>query len=170
MFLSLQIDFVLANSADPDEMQHSAAFHLDLFCFCKITHLGDSILQRVNEICSISSGSSLFCKITHLGVSILQRVNEFCSISSGSSLFCKITHLGVSILQRVNEFCSISSESSLFCKITHLGFSILQRVNELLLISTPSFILFAYDKVIYIEDFIYSIAKEKHIFQTFILP
>ena len=115
MFLSLKIDFVLANSADPDEMQHSAAFHLDLHCFCKITHLGVSILQRVNEFCSISSGSSLFGKITHLGISILQ------------------------------------------------------SVNELLSISTSSFILFAYDKVIYIEDFIYSIAKEKQIFQTFIL-
>ena len=30
VFLSLKIDFVLANSADPDEMQPSAAFHLGL--------------------------------------------------------------------------------------------------------------------------------------------
>ena len=27
-FFSLKIDFVLANSADPDEMLHIAAFHL----------------------------------------------------------------------------------------------------------------------------------------------
>ena len=30
LFLSLKIDLVLANSADPDEMLHYAAFHLDL--------------------------------------------------------------------------------------------------------------------------------------------
>ena len=28
----LKIDFVLANSADPDEMPHHAAFHLGLHC------------------------------------------------------------------------------------------------------------------------------------------
>ena len=31
-FLFLKIDFVLLNSADPDEMQHDAAFHLGLHC------------------------------------------------------------------------------------------------------------------------------------------
>ena len=34
-FFSLMIDFVLANSADPDEMVHEAAFHLDLHCLPK---------------------------------------------------------------------------------------------------------------------------------------
>ena len=32
VFLSLKIDFVLANSVDPDEMLHYAAFHLGLHC------------------------------------------------------------------------------------------------------------------------------------------
>ena len=32
LFLTLKIDFVLANSADPDEMPHYASFHLDLQC------------------------------------------------------------------------------------------------------------------------------------------
>ena len=32
IFLSLKIDFVLANSIDPDEMPHYAAFHLGLHC------------------------------------------------------------------------------------------------------------------------------------------
>ena len=32
IFLSLKIDFVSANSEDPDEMPHNAAFHLDLHC------------------------------------------------------------------------------------------------------------------------------------------
>ena len=30
--ISLKIDFVLTNSADPDEMPHYAAFHQDLYC------------------------------------------------------------------------------------------------------------------------------------------
>ena len=32
VFLYLKIDFVLANSADPDEMPHYVAFHLGLHC------------------------------------------------------------------------------------------------------------------------------------------
>ena len=32
LFLSLKIDFVLANSADPDEMLNYMAFHLGLRC------------------------------------------------------------------------------------------------------------------------------------------
>ena len=34
-FLFLKINFVLANSADPDEMPHYAAFHLGLHCLWK---------------------------------------------------------------------------------------------------------------------------------------
>ena len=34
-FLSLKVDFVLANSADPDEMLHYVAFHLGLHCLPK---------------------------------------------------------------------------------------------------------------------------------------
>ena len=47
VFLSLKMDFVLANSADPDEMLHYAAFHL-VFTVSQHTHLGVSGLQRVN--------------------------------------------------------------------------------------------------------------------------
>ena len=32
VFLSLKINFVLANSVDPDEMTYYAAFHLGLHC------------------------------------------------------------------------------------------------------------------------------------------
>ena len=35
VFLSLKIDFVLANSADPDEMLHNVAFHQGLRCLPK---------------------------------------------------------------------------------------------------------------------------------------
>ena len=37
VFLSLKIDFVLANSADPDEMPHDAAFHT-AFTVCQSTY------------------------------------------------------------------------------------------------------------------------------------
>ena len=47
VFLSLKMDFVLANSADPDEMLHDAAFHL-VFTVSQHIHLGASGLQRVN--------------------------------------------------------------------------------------------------------------------------
>ena len=33
---SLKIVFILANSADPGEMQHYAAFHLGLHCLPKV--------------------------------------------------------------------------------------------------------------------------------------
>ena len=35
VFLSLKIDFVLANSEDPNEMLHDAAFHLGCHCLPK---------------------------------------------------------------------------------------------------------------------------------------
>ena len=35
VYLSLNIDFVLANSANPDEMLHNTAFHLGLHCLSK---------------------------------------------------------------------------------------------------------------------------------------
>ena len=42
IFVSLKILLILANSADPDEMQHDAAFHLGLHCFTKYPFRGVS--------------------------------------------------------------------------------------------------------------------------------
>ena len=39
-FLSLKVVFILANSSDPDEMQHYAVFHLGLHCLPKNTFKG----------------------------------------------------------------------------------------------------------------------------------
>ena len=39
-FLSLKINFILANSADPDERLHYAAFHLGLHCLLKYPFRG----------------------------------------------------------------------------------------------------------------------------------
>ena len=38
--LSLKVVLILANSADPDEMQHYAAFHLGLHCLPKYPFRG----------------------------------------------------------------------------------------------------------------------------------
>ena len=40
VFLSLKVDFVLTNSADPDEMPHYAAFQLGLLCLPKYLFMG----------------------------------------------------------------------------------------------------------------------------------
>ena len=44
-FQSLRIVFILENSADPDEMQYSAAFHLGLHCFSQYPFRG---FQQIN--------------------------------------------------------------------------------------------------------------------------
>ena len=49
VFHSLKIDFVFANSADPDEMPHYAAFHLGIHCLSS-THLRVSGLHRVTQL------------------------------------------------------------------------------------------------------------------------
>ena len=49
-FLSLNIDFVFPNSADPDKIPHYAAFHLGLHCLLKYTYLWVSGLQWVIAI------------------------------------------------------------------------------------------------------------------------
>ena len=46
---SLRIIFITENSADPDEMLPSAAFHLGLHCFSKYS-LGVSSVQRANPL------------------------------------------------------------------------------------------------------------------------
>ena len=40
VFLSLKVVLILANSADSDEMQHYASFHLGLHCFPKYLSRG----------------------------------------------------------------------------------------------------------------------------------
>ena len=40
IFLSLKVVLILANSADPDEMQHNAAFHLGLNCLLQDSFRG----------------------------------------------------------------------------------------------------------------------------------
>ena len=40
LILALKIDFVVANSADPDEMSHYGAFHLCLHCLSKYPFRG----------------------------------------------------------------------------------------------------------------------------------
>ena len=44
--LSLKVILILANSADPDEMQHSAAFHQGLHCLHKYLFRGFQYKKR----------------------------------------------------------------------------------------------------------------------------
>ena len=46
VFLSLNVVLILTNIADPDEMQHYAAFHLGLHC--QSPHLGFPVLKGLN--------------------------------------------------------------------------------------------------------------------------
>ena len=48
---SLKIDIVLANSADPDEMPHYAAFHLGLLCLPKYPFLGFLVFKGL-KLCN----------------------------------------------------------------------------------------------------------------------
>ena len=51
-FLSLKIFFIIANSADPDEMPPSVAFHLCLHCLPKYPFTGIQHEKRVKaETC-----------------------------------------------------------------------------------------------------------------------
>ena len=47
VFLSLKVVLILANSANPDELQHYAAFHLGLHCLPKYL-FRDSSIQSLN--------------------------------------------------------------------------------------------------------------------------
>ena len=49
VFLPMAVVLILANSADPDEMQHNAAFHLEIHCLSKYPFRACS-LQRVSMV------------------------------------------------------------------------------------------------------------------------
>ena len=63
-----KINFVLANSADPDEMLHNAAFVFQRTC------LGISGLQRVN----VKSGRKN--KVLLIIVILIININHFCTV------------------------------------------------------------------------------------------
>ena len=48
--MSLKLVFILANSADPDEMLHCAAFHLGLHCFPKYPFRGFQYTKGVPNL------------------------------------------------------------------------------------------------------------------------
>ena len=50
LFISLKIDFVSANSADPDEMLHYAAFHLGRHCLRKYPLRGTLVRKLVKSL------------------------------------------------------------------------------------------------------------------------
>ena len=58
IFLSLKIVLILANNADPDEMQHYAAFHLGLHCLPK--YMGFPVYKRLIGAYPIKRNSMIF--------------------------------------------------------------------------------------------------------------
>ena len=61
VFLSLEVILILANSADPDEMHHYAAFHLGLHCLPKYP-LGVSSIQRAKGY--LAGNVGMMCRVT----------------------------------------------------------------------------------------------------------
>ena len=57
--ISLKIGFVSANSEDPDEMLHYAAFHLDLHCLQKYLFGVFGIQNRVEVISKLFLGKKV---------------------------------------------------------------------------------------------------------------
>ena len=55
-FLSLNMDFVIANSADQDEMTHHVAFHLGLPCSIKYPIRGFWYTKRIQRLSSLIFG------------------------------------------------------------------------------------------------------------------
>ena len=68
------IAFVLANSAVPDEMSHSVAFHLGLHSLPKDLHRTDP--DDMSHSVAFHQGL-IFCQRTCLGVSSTQCLNNF---------------------------------------------------------------------------------------------
>ena len=68
MLQSLNIAFIIANSADPDGMQHYAAFHLGLHCLPNYP----LYIQKVNSLLSgefnqnVPLGPKVACPVGHM--------------------------------------------------------------------------------------------------------
>ena len=67
IFFSLKIYFILANSADPDEMPHNVAFHLGHHCLPKYLIRGfSSIYKGLTYSCFRPQDKSVYQKIIFL--------------------------------------------------------------------------------------------------------
>ena len=58
VFLSVKVVLILANSADPDEMQHNAAFHLGLHCLPEYLVSGFSIQWVITGFLDLQPGKA----------------------------------------------------------------------------------------------------------------
>ena len=63
IFLFLEVVLILAKRADPDEMQHSAAFHLGLPCLPNYPFYGVQTLVFPEDGCLISSRWTIYIPI-----------------------------------------------------------------------------------------------------------
>ena len=58
VFLSLKVVLIIANSVDPDEMQHYAAFHQGLHCLPKYSFSG--LQHKKVKYCYLQCGLLLY--------------------------------------------------------------------------------------------------------------
>ena len=63
VFLYLMIVKILANSADPDEMQYYAAFHLGLHSFAKVPVYGFPVYKGLTLIAPMATKDVCFSRL-----------------------------------------------------------------------------------------------------------
>ena len=118
-FLSLNMDFVIASSADPDEMTHRVAFHLGFPCSIKYPISGfwyTKGIQRVYKgLTSLIFGYKschVLQRIKFVIALIVEGCHHFCQMMSGfredsnSSLICQRSRPLAAMFLR-NQVCFI---------------------------------------------------------------
>ena len=102
LFLSLKFTFILANSEDPDEMPHYAAFHLGLHCFPKYpstSYQPKRVTKVVNLMCAFSHVATVGLRLG------LARLIE---ISVNRSIYKRKTIIDMKIQKSVTFYvCSV---------------------------------------------------------------
>ena len=85
-FLSLNMDFVITNSADPDEMTHRVAFHLGLPCSIKYPIRGfwyTKGIQRLNVSNIRVQSCHVLLRIKFVIAFIVEGCHHLCQMMSG---------------------------------------------------------------------------------------
>ena len=85
-FLSLKMDFVVASSANPDEMTHCVAFLLGLPCAIKYPIMGFCYTKGIQRLTSLIFGYKSFRvlqQIKFVIAFIVEGCHHFCRMMSG---------------------------------------------------------------------------------------
>ena len=123
VFLSLKVVLILANTADPDEMQHYAAFHLGLYCLPKYRFRGFQYTKGYSS--KIRSTSTISEKVMYSQKKALYST-PMESINHGVFLSLKVVLILANNADpdEMHHSCCILSGSSLFAKVPVKGFPV----------------------------------------------